>query len=98
MTLLSGNGIVMWPVAKAVGGQLYKVGGYNAVYITAMSCTFLGVAYVYFVPETITKRIHIKNSDKEDLLIDSDFKSKSFFAKLKHLFYVGNRTALEAWR
>jgi len=98
MTLLSGLGIVMWPVAKAVGGQLYKAGGYNAVYGTAMSCTFLGVAYVYFVPETVTKRVHIKNSDKDDILLDADFKSKSFFAKLKHLFYVGNRTVLEAWR
>ena len=66
MTLLSGLGIVMWPVAKAVGGQLYKAGGYNAVYGTAMSCTFLGVAYVYFVPETVTKRVHIKNSDKSE--------------------------------
>ena len=98
MTLLSGLGIVMWPVAKAVGGQLYKVGGYNAVYGTAMSCTFLGVAYVFFVPETITKRVHIKKSDEDGLLIDTDSKSTSFLAKLKRLFYVGNRTVIEAWR
>ena len=98
MTLLSGLGIIMWPVAKAVGGQLYKAGGYYAVYGTAMSCTFLGVAYVYFVPETITKRIHIQNTDKEDLLDDNAMRSKSLYAKLKHLFYVGNRTIVEAYR
>ena len=98
MTLLSGLGIVMWPVAKAVGGQLYKAGGYYAVYGTAMSCTFLGVAYVFFVPETITKRVYIKKSDKKDLLDDNIMSSKSLFAKLKHLFNVGNRTVVEAYR
>ena len=61
-------------------------------------CTFLGVAYVYFVPETITKRIHIKSMDKEDLLDDNDMRSKSLYAKLKHLFYVGNRTIVEAYQ
>ena len=28
MTLLSGLGIIMWPIAKYVGGQLYDFGGY----------------------------------------------------------------------
>ena len=99
MTLLSGLGIIMWPVAKAVGGQLYKAGGYYAVYGTAMSFTFLGVSYVYFVPETITQRVHIKKSGKDKIFLDDDdMKSKSLFAKMKFLFYEGNRTVVEAYR
>ena len=99
MTLLSGLGIIMWPVAKAVGGQLYKAGGYYAVYGTAMSCTFLGVSYVFFVPETITQRVHIKISGKDKILLDDDdMKSKSLFAKMKYIFYEGNRTVVEAYR
>ena len=67
MALLSGIGTIMWPVAKFFGGQLYDIGGYYAVYITAMCCTFLGVAYLYFVPETIMKREKSKDLDKKHL-------------------------------
>ena len=104
MALLSGLGIAMFPVAKYVGGQLYVFGGYYAVYGTAMSCTFLGVGYIYFVPETIVKRDKIEKSDKK-LLIGEDVLPQTFrekildlYAKAKHIFYVGNRTIYEAYR
>ena len=104
MALLSGLGTVMWPVAKYVGGLLYVIGGYYAVYGTAMSCTFLGVGYIYFVPETIVKRDKIKNSDEKHL-IGEDVSPQTFreklldlYVKSNHVFYVGNRTIYDAYR
>lgn len=104
MSLLSGLGIIMWPVAKFLGGQLYDIGGYYAVYITAMCCTFLGVGYIYFVPETIMKREKANGVDKKHL-VEEDDTPRTFheqlcymYKKAKHIFYVGNRTILEAYR
>ena len=98
MALLSGLGIVMMPVSQYVGGKLYEVGGYYSVYGVAMSCTFFGVAYIYFVPETITKRSKIKDQNKINLLDDEELASKSLLMKFKHIFYAGNRTIKEAYR
>ena len=98
MALLSGLGIVMMPVSQYVGGKLYEVGGYYSVYGVAMSCTFFGVAYIYFVPETVTKRPKIRDSNKLNLMDDEVLASKSLLTKFRRLFYVGNRTIKEAYR
>ena len=112
MTLLSGVGIIMWPIAKYVGGQLYGFGGYYAVYGTALSFTFLGTIYIYVIPESVIKRVKIKDASIDQLKCKNGQPSsrrthrkhidlqecRTVFGKAKHVFYIGNQTILESYR
>ena len=48
---------------EALGGQIYKYLGYYAVYGTSLTFSLLGIIYIYFVPESVTKRSNY-NDDK----------------------------------
>ncbi len=36
--------------------QIFKYGGYYAVYGTSLGATIVGIAYIYFIPESVTTR------------------------------------------
>merc|ERR1719464_2230925 len=63
MSVLSGIGMAIFPLAEFLSGQLYqagsqisKEGGYYVVFGTAYGFTILGLIYICFIPETITRR------------------------------------------
>ena len=43
----------------------YKIGGYYLVYGTSLGFTILGLIYIYFIPETVTKREPTNEKHKE---------------------------------
>ena len=100
MSILSGLGIVVFPLAEFVGGQLYKYGGYYAVYSTALSFTFIGVIYICFVPESVTQRTHTKNNTCKEGVAQSTLQNKdiTLFDKAKYVFVAGNQTVVESYR
>ena len=54
--VLSGVGIVFFPLMEFVGGQLYKYTGFYGVFGTSLGFTVAGIAYIVIIPETVTKR------------------------------------------
>ena len=54
--VLSGVGIVFFPLMEFVGGQLYKYTGFYGVFGTSLGFTVAGIAYIVVIPETVTKR------------------------------------------
>ena len=56
IAVLSGLGKAVLPLMDFVGGQLYKYGGYYAVYSTSLAFTALGILYIILIPESVTRR------------------------------------------
>ena len=56
IAVLSGLGKAILPLMDFVGGQLYKYGGYYAVYGTSLTFTVVGVVYIILIPESVTRR------------------------------------------
>ena len=56
IAVLSGLGKAVLPLMDFVGGQLYKYGGYYAVYGTSLAFTALGIIYIILIPESVTRR------------------------------------------
>ena len=56
IAVLSGLGKAVLPLMDFVGGQLYKYGGYYAVYSTSLAFTALGIIYIILIPESVTRR------------------------------------------
>ena len=54
--MLSGVGIVFFPLMEFVGGQLYKYTGFYGVFGTSLGFTVAGIAYIVIIPETVTRR------------------------------------------
>ena len=54
--MLSGLGKAILPLMDFVGGQLYKYGGYYAVYGTSLTFTVVGLVYIILIPESVTRR------------------------------------------
>ena len=54
--VLSGVGIVFFPLMEFVGGQLYKYTGFYGVFGTSLGFTVAGIAYIVIIPETVTRR------------------------------------------
>ena len=55
MSLLAGLGLIIFPCGIALGGQIYAHSGYYAVYAASFIFNVLGIIYIYFVPESITR-------------------------------------------
>ena len=60
IAVLSGLGKAILPLMDFVGGQLYKYGGYYAVYGTSLSFTVIGIFYIILIPESVTRRAVIR--------------------------------------
>jgi len=56
MAILSGLGFVLFPLAEFASGQIFRIGGYYAVYGTSLGTCVAGLLYIPLVPETIMKR------------------------------------------
>ena len=56
IAVLSGLGKAILPLMDFVGGQLYKYGGYYAVYGTSLTFTAVGLLYITLIPESVTRR------------------------------------------
>ena len=57
IAVLSGLGKAILPLMDFVGGQLYKYGGYYAVYGTSLTFTAVGLLYIALIPESVTRRV-----------------------------------------
>ena len=55
MSLLAGLGLIIFPCGIALGGQIYAHSGYYAVYAASFIFNVLGIIYIRFVPESITR-------------------------------------------
>ena len=55
MSLLAGLGLIIFPCGIALGGQIYAHSGYYAVYAASFIFNVVGIIYIYFVPESITR-------------------------------------------
>ena len=77
---------------EALGGQIYKYLGYYAVYGTSLAFSLLGIIYIYFVPESVTKRSNYNdNSSKQP----GDHKLPALNQLIK-IFKDGNRMMLSS--
>ena len=91
MALLAGLGILIMPAAEALGGQLFKYFGYYAVYSTSMAFTVIGIIYIYFVPESVTRRDHIQSGAADDFQQEGGT-SSSCCQPVKRAFIKGYET------
>jgi len=92
MALLAGLGIMVFPAAEAVGGQLFKYFGYFTVYGVSLAFTFIGLIYIYFVPESVTKR----SVGANDAIGASSTQQVSFVRKVARVINEGNQTAISS--
>ena len=95
MALLSGIGILVFPAAEAAGGQIYKYFGYYAVYGSSLALTVIGLTYLYFVPESVTARVHLEGSSKP---VQDDSRRLSVCKKIIAMFKQGNKTLMSSIR
>ena len=56
LSILGALGFVMMPLADFCGGQIYKAGGFAPVYFTSLGFIILGILYILFIPESVTRR------------------------------------------
>ena len=56
MSFLAGLGLIIFPLGIGVGGQIYALSGYYAVYGASFAFNILGLIYIYFVPESLATR------------------------------------------
>ena len=103
MSILSGLGIIVFPISESVGGQIYKYGGYYAVYATSLAFTFLGVLYIFFVPESVTAKAgsrdgNGRNTGQGETTSLLDGRWVKLYRAAKHAFVVGNQTIVESYR
>jgi MFS family permease len=95
MSILQGVGMVFFPLMEFVGGQLFKYGGYYAVFGSSIGATITGLIYIRFIPETVTQRSG--NTDRE--LEKSTAKHFiPWYKKLYNLFVTGNKQLLDSGR
>ena len=50
---MSGLTILVFPMAEAVGGQIYNHLGYYAVYVASLMFSVMGLIYICFIPESV---------------------------------------------
>jgi len=89
LSILGALGMVMMPVADFVGGQVYKVGGFAPVYFTSLGFVFVGLFYIWIIPESVTRRKNEKIEDEKSLLEKEEKPRRSlwrFFVDTNKLF------------
>lgn len=93
MALISGIGLMIFPLAEVVGGQLYKYGGFYWVYGMSYGSVILAILYLTFcVPETLP-------SNEDHQLIDNneEYMEPSAVAKIKKVFIKGNKALIDQY-
>ena len=100
IAILGALGFVMMPLADFCGGQIYKAGGFLPVYITSLSFVFIGLFYIWLIPESVTKRSHAKSKGVEDVdSMEEDNKPKeNIFQRIRRFFNETNKLLLETFK
>jgi len=93
MSLLAGLGLIIFPCGIALGGQIYAHSGYYAVYAASFIFNVLGIIYIYFVPESITR----SNDGSSEEGTESPIQL-SCCQKIGFLIAKGNQTIVESYR
>ena len=101
IAILNALGFVMMPLADFCGGQIYKAGGFLPVYITSLVFVFLGLFYIWLIPESITKRSHMKSQDMKDqesLTEEEKQREETILRRAWRLFNETNKLLVETFR
>ena len=99
IAILGALGFVMMPLADFCGGQIYKAGGFLPVYITSLSFVFIGLFYIWLIPESVTKRSHAKSKGVEDIKEEEDNTPKeNMFRRIRRFFNETNKLLLETFK
>ena len=93
LSILGALGFVMMPLADFCGGQIYKAGGFAPVYFTSLGFIVLGILYITFIPESVTRRRGAeKKRDDNDNLMEIEKKPRrslfQFIVDTNKLFIV----------
>ena len=91
----------MMPLADFCGGQIYKAGGFLPVYITSLSFVFLGLFYIWLIPESITKHSHVKTKDAdidEETQEENNGKGENIFQRLSRFVTETNKLLVETFK
>lgn len=105
MSILNGIGIAVFPLAEFLSGQLYQAGGaygYYVVFGCSLGFTVIGLIYIVFIPETITKyiffaislqfSISIIDIRRKHIMDDKETKS------LKSMCKKGNQSIIDGYK
>jgi len=87
MALLAGLAILVFPMAEAVGGQIFNYLGYYAVYIASLMFSVMGLIYICFIPESVPEASRIAAQQNED---------SSLWNRLLSTFVQGNRNVVSS--
>ena len=72
------------------------------VYITSLSFVFLGLFYIWLIPESITKHSHVKTKDADDIdeetLEENNGKGENIFQRLSRFFTETNKLLVETFK
>ena len=99
IAILGALGFVMMPLADFCGGQIYKAGGLLSVYITSLSFVFIGIFYIWLIPESVTNRSHTESKNVEDIKEEEDNKPKeNIFRRIRRFFNETNKLLLETFK
>ena len=89
MSILNGLGFIVFPLAEFASGQIYKVGGYYAVYATSLAATLGGIVYIFFIPESVTKTT---KQDSENVTTNN----LGVFGNILNFISTGNKVLYQA--
>ena len=95
IAILGALGFIMMPLADFCGGQIYKFGGFLPVYITSLGFVFLGIFYIWLIPESITTRSHVKKEVSEEEQTNS---KENIFMRLWRFFKETNKLLVETFQ
>ena len=95
MSILSGLTFVVFPLAEFASGQIYKYGGYYAVYAVSLAATLAGIVYICFIPESVTRRT---TAMKETTPEASAAPSKNVIGRVVNFVSTGNRGLYDAMK
>ena len=98
IAVLGALGFVMMPLADFCGGQIYQLWGFLPVYIVSLCFVFLGVLYIWFIPESISARSHMKKKESEEMEDKPHFISEHFFKRVWNLFKQSNNVFLDTFK
>ena len=93
MSILSVLTFVVFPLADFASGQIYKYSGYYGVYVTSLAATVVGIVYIYFIPESVTKKLEESTQNASE-----SASSGGFLASVMNFFAKGNRVLYEAMK
>ena len=96
IAILGGLGFVMMPLADFFGGQIYKIGGFLPVYLVSLGFVFVGLLYIWLIPESIAQRSHT-HRDKQGAEDERSIEG-NICKKLWTFFSNTNKLLLETFK